>query len=490
MSLTSLTILNDDELKLLEHRMSNLLGDDVLMRRAGEAAAAWIRGEINEGERVTVLAGPGNNGGDAVCAALALRREGVAVELVMPGPAKSDLCRRMVEEWRAAGGTISEDPYMTEPAAVVVDGLFGTGQEKPVSGAYLDAVLWFNERRAKKLSLDVPTGLNPATGNWIGTIPGCRADATMAFLAVKAGLYLNEGPDAAGEVILRELDVSVPLSSLSVTGLDEFRYVRQERARFSHKGTFGKLLVTGGDTGRLGAAFLASRAALRLGAGSVTLEAFAENVPAVDPISPELMFATGAHPVDGDVTATVIGPGLGQTERARARVEAALKSEKPLVIDADALNLIAANMPLQDLLLARRAATVITPHEGEAARLLRRPVEGVTVDRVAAARELAVQSGAIVVLKGTGTVTALRSGRAWVNPTGNAMLATAGSGDVLAGIIGAFLAQKFDAVESALAAVWIHGQSVDGCLANVTASDILEMSAETLEVLRARSAAE
>lgn len=481
----SLTILNADELQTLEHRMSNFLGADALMRRAGAAAALWVRGEIKSEERVTILAGPGNNGGDAVCCALELRRAGVDVQLVMPGAAKSNLCRAMLEEWRSEGGTVETDPYMTEPAAVIVDGLFGTGLEKPISGAYLDAVLWFNERRAKKLALDVPSGLNAATGNWIGTIPGCRADATMCFLAVKAGCFLNEGPDAAGEVLLRELDVSVPLSTLSVVETDDFPYVRQERARFSHKGTFGRLLVTGGDTGKLGAAFLAARSALRLGAGSVTLEAFADNVPAVDPVQPELMFAAGARPVDGDFDVTVIGPGLGQTERARARVETALKSQKPLVIDADALNLIAANMPLQDLLLARRAPTVITPHEGEAARLLRRPVSGVTVDRIAAARELAVQSGAIVVLKGTGTVTALRSGRAWVNPTGNGMLATAGSGDVLAGMIGAFLAQRFDALESVLAAVWLHGRAVEGRRAGITAGDVAPLAASTLDALRA-----
>ena len=181
---------------------------------------------------------------------------------------------------------------------------------------------------------------------------------------------------------------------------------------------------------------------------------------------------------------TVLGPGLGRSEAARARVKEALETAHALVLDADALNIIAEDLPLQDLLLSRREPTVLTPHAMEAARLLRRDVKDVTVDRVAAARELAVQTGAIVVLKGPGTVTTLRSSRAWINPTGSAMLATAGTGDVLAGMIGAMFAQKFDMVEATLSAVWLHGRAVEGIEAGVTASSVARLAADLLDRMR------
>ena len=479
----SKTILNADELRSLEERSANHLGADQLMRRAGAAAADLVEAR-SPGRRVTLLAGPGNNGGDAVACALELKRRGFEVQLVLPtGEPRSELARTMLAEWRAAGGTTERDPYMTEKADCVVDGLFGTGLEKPVSGEALDAVLWFNERQAFKIALDLPSGLNAATGNWVGTIPGCRADVTIAFLAVKAGLYMNEGVDAAGEVVLAELDVSVPLSNLSVVEADEFEHVLAPRNKNSHKGTYGHLAIVGGDRGHAGAALLAARAGLVTGAGTVTAELLAGHGPEFDPTMPELMFSE--TPVDFTAfTAAVIGPGLGMSDAAKARLCAALDAEKPLVIDADALNLISADLKLQDRLLARRATTILTPHEMEAARMLRRDVKNVTVDRVAAARELAVQSGAIVVLKGPGTVVALRSSRTWINPTGSPMLSTAGSGDVLAGMIGAFLAQKFDAVESVLSAVYLHGLSAEGRFAGFLAGEIAPAAARILESMR------
>ena len=216
---------------------------------------------------------------------------------------------------------------------------------------------------------------------------------------------------------------------------------------------------------------LAARAALISGAGRVTLECRAEHAPHVDMVYPEIMFAT--KPVNlEDFDAIVLGCGLGTSAEAKARVIEALNCQKPLILDADALNIIAADIKLQDMVLARRAPTVLTPHPGEAARLLRRDTAGVTADRVAACRELAVQTGAIVVLKGAGTVIWMRSSRTWINPTGSPMLATGGSGDVLAGMIGAMFAQGYDMVESVLAAVYFHGLSAEGLEAGFTAGEI------------------
>lgn len=481
----SKTILTIDEYRSLETRAGNMLGHDALMLRAGTAAADFIAERIPAGGRVTLLVGPGNNGGDALVAALELKKRGFATTVVLPGgrQPKSELAKRFFAEWCEAGGAVTDDPYLTEKADCVVDGLFGMGQTKPVAGDDLDAVLWFNERRGLKVSLDVPTGLNPYTGRWIGPRPGCRADATLTFLATKAGFYMEEGVDAAGEIHLFELDVSIPLSTLSVVEEDEFPHVLHRRAQNVHKGDFGRLVVTGGARGTFGAAILAARAALTMGAGLVTVDTLAEDIPAFDPLEPALMFAV-EKPDYSKFDVTVLGPGLGRSEAARARVKEALETAHALVLDADALNIIAEDLPLQDLLLSRREPTVLTPHAMEAARLLRRDVKDVTVDRVAAARELAVQTGAIVVLKGPGTVTTLRSSRAWINPTGSAMLATAGTGDVLAGMIGAMFAQKFDMVEATLSAVWLHGRAVEGIEAGVTASSVARLAADLLDRMR------
>lgn len=473
----SLIILTADELQNLEMRAANQLGADTLMKRAGAAAAELIMKRLEdagvEQRRVTLLVGPGNNGGDALACACELREKGAVVNVVLPGGRRptSALALAQLERWTQAGGTTYDDPYMTEKADCVVDGLFGTGLAKPITGDYLDAVLWFNERQALKVSLDIPSGLNPVTGHWTGSYPGCSADVTITFLCVKSGLYMCEGADAAGEIVLNELDVSVPLSPLSVIGTDEFPRVLRPRVKNSHKGDYGSVAVIGGTDGMIGASILAARAALISGAGRVTLECRAEHAPHVDMVYPEIMFAT--KPVNlEDFDAIVLGCGLGTSAEAKARVIEALNCQKPLILDADALNIIAADIKLQDMVLARRAPTVLTPHPGEAARLLRRDTAGVTADRVAACRELAVQTGAIVVLKGAGTVISMRSSRTWINPTGNPMLATGGSGDVLAGMIGAMFAQGYDMVESVLAAVYFHGLSAEGLEAGFTAGEI------------------
>ena len=473
----SLTILTADELQNLEMRAANQLGADTLMKRAGAAAAELIMKRLEdagvEQRRVTLLVGPGNNGGDALACACELREKGAVVNVVLPGGRRptSALALAQLERWTQAGGTTYDDPYMTEKADCVVDGLFGTGLAKPITGDYLDAVLWFNERQALKVSLDIPSGLNPVTGHWTGSYPGCSADVTITFLCVKSGLYMCEGADAAGEIVLNELDVSVPLSPLSVIGTDEFPRVLRPRVKNSHKGDYGSVAVIGGTDGMIGASILAARAALISGAGRVTLECRAEHAPHVDMVYPEIMFAT--KPVNlEDFDAIVLGCGLGTSAEAKARVIEALNCQKPLILDADALNIIAADIKLQDMVLARRAPTVLTPHPGEAARLLRRDTAGVTADRVAACRELAVQTGAIVVLKGAGTVISMRSSRTWINPTGSPMLATGGSGDVLASMIGAMFAQGYDMVESVLAAVYFHGLSAEGLEAGFTAGEI------------------
>ena len=483
----SRTIMNLEESRELEARCAVRMGLDTLMRRAGTFAAKWLDERL-PCPHVTVLAGPGNNGGDAIVCACELKRLGHTVQLVMPGgEPKTELAREMLPDWIALGGTVISDPYMTEKADAVVDGLFGTGLKRPITGDYLDAILWFNERQCFRLALDVPSGLHSETGHWVGTMPGVTADATVTFLSAKSGLYMNEGVDAAGAVVVSELDVSVPLTRLGLIEYSDFDHICQPRPKFSHKGTFGHVAVVGGAEGHIGAALLSARAALRMGAGTVTVELLTPNAMMVDPVAPELMFSS--TPLDfSRFTAAVIGPGLGQSAAAKARLEAALASNIPLVLDADALNLIAGDKALLTTLLHRTVATVLTPHEAEGARLLKVTPQIIQSDRVNAVRDIALQTGAITVLKGPGTLIAMRSSRTWLSPYATASLATAGSGDVLSGMIASFLGQRYDTVESVLGAVMLHGYAGQERVAGLTASEIAAIAVEPLETYRRTNA--
>ena len=483
----SRTIMNLEESRELEARCAVRMGLDTLMRRAGTFAAKWLDERL-PCPHVTVLAGPGNNGGDAIVCACELKRLGHTVQLVMPGgEPKTELAREMLADWIALGGTVISDPYMTEKADAVVDGLFGTGLKRPITGDYLDAILWFNERQCFRLALDVPSGLHSETGHWVGTMPGVTADATVTFLSAKSGLYMNEGVDAAGAVVVSELDVSVPLTRLGLIEYSDFDHICQPRPKFSHKGTFGHVAVVGGAEGHIGAALLSARAAPRMGAGTVTVELLTPNAMMVDPVAPELMFSS--TPLDfSRFTAAVIGPGLGQSAAAKARLEAALASNIPLVLDADALNLIAGDKALLTTLLHRTVATVLTPHEAEGARLLKVTPQIIQSDRVNAVRDIALQTGAITVLKGPGTLIAMRSSRTWLSPYATASLATAGSGDVLSGMIASFLGQRYDTVESVLGAVMLHGYAGKERVAGLTASEIASIAVEPLETYRRTNA--
>lgn len=474
----SQTILNLEEARELEARYATRLGEDALMRRAGAAAAAFLK-ERAPGRRIAFLAGPGNNGGDAVAAAIEMKRMGYEPLLVMPAAPKTALARTMLSEWLSMGGSVHPDPYALPKVDAVVDGLFGTGLSKPISGDFLDAVLWFNERQAYKLALDVPSGLDSETGLWVGVNPGCRVDDTLTFLSAKSGLFMNNGADAAGCVHVDELGTSVPLTRLELMGEADFPHVLQPRTRFSHKGDFGRVLITGGAPGMLGAPFLAARAALQLGAGSATLSLLDGRAPAFDPFMPEIMVAP-ATPDLRRFTTLVVGPGLGRSDEARLRLSSLIDAPIPLVLDADAINILAEDREILFAALHRQAATVITPHEGEAARILGVSPEEIRKNRVDAVRDIALKTGAITVLKGPGTLIAMRSSRAWLSPIAAPSLATAGSGDVLSGMIGALLAQRYDTMESVLAAVWLHGKAGETLDAGLTASGIAAAAARIL----------
>ena len=478
-------ILNLDELASLEHRYQSQLPPAELMRRAGLVIAERIGESLQAGGHVVFICGPGNNGGDGFAAARVLLERGykVTVALIGCGKPKTEDALRMYEAYAAAGGAVIADPYNADKADVVVDALFGTGLKKPLAGEFQDAAMWFNERQALHVSVDIPSGLDSMTGRWVGGVKGCMADVTVSMLAPKAGCFMCEGADAAGVVEVNELGVSVPLSTVGLIEPDDFRHVLEERSRNSHKGDYGHVAVVGGETGTIGAAILAARAAIVTGAGRVTVEFMSDKAPAFDAIYPELMIADGEIDLS-KTSCNVVGCGMGFSEKARKRLRQAIEAPVPLILDADALRILAEDLSLQDALLARRAHTVITPHPGEAAAIIRSTIEKVQADRIGAARELSIQTGAISILKGAGSVVTLRSSRTWINPTGNAMLATAGSGDVLSGMLGAFFAQGYDMVSATLAAVYLHGKSCEQYAAGVTASDIAPAAAELLNSMR------
>jgi hydroxyethylthiazole kinase-like uncharacterized protein yjeF len=318
----------------------------------------------------------------------------------------------------------------------------------------------------------------------VGGVPGVQADVTITFLGDKTGLHTAEGIDAAGEVIVEPLGTVARASLLALTQPSDFPALWARRANNTHKGRFGSLCVTGGAPGMTGAALLAARAALRLGAGRVYVELLGATLPGgVDPLQPELMLRV--PPAGESLGAQVLGCGAGEPARVAPVLEAALSASHPLVLDADALNALATAGSLARL-QGRAAPTVLTPHPLEAARLAGVTVQAIQHDRVAAALELARRSAAVVVLKGAGSVVAVGD-RAWINPTGGPALATAGTGDVLAGMIGALLAQGFEVAQAALGGVWLHGRAAQrhGADIGLVAGEVATLAVRELAELRA-----
>ena len=437
-----------------------------LMRRAGTAAAKLIH-ERRRDARVLIVCGPGNNGGDGYVCAAQLRQLGHAVTVVALAAPASDEAHAAARRWTDAGGTIAAALSAGERFDLIVDAMFGIGMARPLCGAFLDAARWMSAQKERVIAVDVPSGLDADRGAWVGAVAGVHASATITFLGAKPGLYTHDGVDAAGLVTVDRLGIAPTASAGALLEPADFAPALVARARNSHKGTYGNVLVVGGHVGLVGAALIAARAALRL-----------------DPAQPELMFRRAAEVVATD--AIVIGCGLGATAAAAAALRFALLQPTPVARDADALNLIAAYASLQQALRAHRQARVLTPHPLEAARLLGRAAHEVQSDRIGAATELAQRLASIVVLKGAGSIIAEPDGRYWINPTGSPALATAGSGDALAGMIGALIAQGLAPEVAARAATWLHGAAADefGDDMGLAASEIAPRAARILARLR------
>ncbi|OOG37954.1 NAD(P)H-hydrate dehydratase [Polaromonas sp. A23] len=472
--------------RLLEQQAAAGLAPHTLMQRAGLASARLSLALAPHAQHIWVACGPGNNGGDGLEAAMHLHQWGKNVTVTwlgaqnqakVPADALASLVRA-----RAAGVPFAKTPPGFDFA---IDALLGIGAApRPPHAAGQADLLgeWLALLRTTGqpvLALDIPSGLDAGTGFDLATksIADCartkRAGSrfTLTFLTLKPGLFTAAGRDLAGQVWWDDLGVAPVLAaSPDAWLLGEDRagsHSRAHAAHASHKGSFGDVAIVGGQSGAdgtthmSGAALLAGRAALHAGAGRVFVALLGQAAIRVDPQQPELMFRS---PAALDLKTLVVVCGCGGGEAVAGVLPRLLSSATTIVLDADALNAIARDTQLQTQLQARHGRayrTVLTPHPLEAARLMGSSVATVQADRLTAARQLAEAFGCVVVLKGSGTVIAAPGETPVINPTGNARLATAGTGDVLAGMVGALLAGGHSAFDAACSAVFQHGQLAD-----------------------------
>lgn len=462
----------------------------VLMERAGKAVADAVARRIRPGQSVLVLCGPGNNGGDGFVAARLLAERGCRVTLALAGERaalKGDAALA-AQAW--AGPVAAMDGIDPARHDLVVDALFGAGLSRAISGELAALVDRVNATERTVIAVDVPSGVHGDTGLADG--PAIRADETVTFFRLKPGHLLHPGRGLCGVVTLA--DIGIRAETVFVPGgitLSIFRNAPDlwrahwpDYAAGVHKYARGAVAVAAGGLSGVGAPRLGARAALRSGAGLATIlcrpEALAAHAgrgpdalmqrAAVDAATFETMLSTGK------VDALLIGPALGLDDEARSWVAAALRSNRPCVFDADALTHIGAQRPaFTDLLQRRAAPAVLTPHEGEFKRLFGE-VAGFepALGKLERARHAALDTGAVVILKGPDTVIAAPDGRAAINGTGSPALATAGSGDVLGGIVAGLLAQKMPTFEAACAAVWLHGRAGEQLGSGLIADDLPE----------------
>jgi ADP-dependent NAD(P)H-hydrate dehydratase / NAD(P)H-hydrate epimerase len=498
-----------------------------LMQRAGEAVAkqamAMLKSQKNKS--VLILAGPGNNGGDAWVAARALQLKKIKVTVVALGDHK--LVEATAKKAHDAYvknrgalhiGNVSNSPIGAEfqgdlgpeTYGLIVDGLFGIGfsaSKRGLTGEFLAAAKAANYARAERnvpiLAIDVASGLDAETG--VAVADAICATTTLTFIGAKPGLYTADGTDCSGNVIVESLGFSLEAANGTLLTREIAAAFVPQRSNNSHKGSYGNVAIVGGAAGMVGAAVLAARAALHMGPGKVYLGLAAGNTNSnntnnnkannaltVDAINPEIMVRTADVLInDKSMTVFAIGMGLGESKAAAALLIAALKRGCPMLLDADALNLIARNTAIgaefgamsSKVVASKRKQNstqiVLTPHPGEAARLLNTTTEKVQANRIVAAQKLAKQFNAVVVLKGAGTVISQPDGTYVINTNGNPGMASGGMGDALSGMIAAFMAQGLTAWNAAQLGVFLHGASADAAIHHgmgplgLTASEVI-----------------
>jgi hydroxyethylthiazole kinase-like uncharacterized protein yjeF len=438
-----------------------------LMRRAAEAALRALRSRWPTAMRVVIVTGGGNNGGDGYVLARFAQAAGLTAAVLAAVPPlllRADALRAY-EDFRASGGRILDyEPALLSACDVIVDALLGTGLREPVRPALAQVIAAINACDRPVFSLDLPSGLNADSGEVMGA--AVSADCTISFVALKTGLFLGSAPEFVGRLIFDDLEVSPPEEVrfrplLERLGEGEIARTLPRRRREANKGDFGRVLIVGGGPGMPGAVRLAGESCLRVGAGLVTVATARDNLSAVVAGRPELI----VHAVDAVATllpllasadVVAVGPGLGQSPWAQAMLESVFGCGKPLVIDADALNLLAQSAR------SAPAHSVLTPHPGEAGRLLGSSAALVQSDRMAALGALqARHPDSVIVLKGAGTLIGAAGRIPGICERGNPAMAAPGMGDVLTGAIAGILAQCHDLWLAARAGVLAHALAGD-----------------------------
>jgi ADP-dependent NAD(P)H-hydrate dehydratase / NAD(P)H-hydrate epimerase len=437
-----------------------------LMERAGAAALDALLRHWPLSRAVTVVCGAGNNAGDGYVVARLAQRAGLSVRvLALADPDKlAGDAARACGDFREQGGAIGHWDGTGDPGGdgPIVDALLGTGLDRELAGAFGAAVESINATARPVVALDIPTGLHADTGRVMGQ--AVQAALTVSFIGLKLGLFTGRGPAVAGRIMFAGLDVPVAVArglEPAARRLDTMvlRDWLPPRQRDAHKGHFGHVLVLGGDEGMGGAARLAGEAALRAGAGLVSVATRPQHVGAILAARPELMCHGIGAPglltgLLARATVVAAGPGLGRADWGRSLLEATLASGLPMVLDADALNLLAEAPRRSDL-------WVLTPHPGEAGRLLGSNAASVEADRPAAARALRARYGGVVILKGAGTLVCGAGKSLWLCDRGNPGMASGGMGDVLTGLVAGLAAQCGDLERAACAAVLVHALAAD-----------------------------
>ncbi len=447
----------------------------VLMKRAGRVCFEALLARWPEPEAITVFCGGGNNGGDGyVVAALAKQAQipVSVIHLVDPDNLKGDAARAYHFARQEGVPCAAFDSKQALPTAgVIVDALLGTGLSGQVRADMAAAIGVINQAGLPVLAVDIASGIDADTGAILGA--AVQAQVTCTFIGAKVGLFTGAAPGCCGELVFADLEVPAEVLAgqhpvATRLELADLLQLLSTRSRVAHKGDFGHVLVMGGDLGFGGAALMTAEASARLGAGLTSLATRPENTLAMNVRCPEVMAAsirTGVEvtPLLEKATVIAVGPGLGRQAWSQQLLLAALESFQPLVLDADALNLIADGVAAVALAERQQAGTVnvMTPHPGEAARLLSVTTAEVQADRLAAAKRLAEKYSAVVVLKGAGTVIAEPGGQCFVCTQGNPGMASGGMGDVLTGMVASLLAQGLAALPAAQLAVCLHAQAAD-----------------------------
>ena len=437
-----------------------------LMSCAGTAALEAIRNHFPLARHILIVCGTGNNGGDGFELATQALAKDYRVSIFQLGDERgmSEETTTARKALLATGTEIQRVADKLPTADVIVDALFGTGLNREVSGDYALVIEDINQhsKHTPVLALDIPSGIHADTGQALGT--AVRATITLSFLGLNTGLFTGDGPSFCGKVIFDSLKVppsiyNVFLPTARRVSLEEDAAGLKPRERTGHKGLYGHLLIIGGDHGMSGAARLAAEAGGRVGAGLISVATRSAHSPFFNLTRPEIM----CHGVEdaGDLEALLssanaltIGPGLGQGEWGAALFQKALEAKLPMVVDADALNLLSRNPQHYN-------NWVLTPHPGEAARLLGCSSKEVQSNRFAAVDELQKRYGGVVVLKGSGTLISNGEAPIRLSTYGNPGMGSGGMGDVLAGVIGGLLAQHFAVMDAACVGVTLHGMAAD-----------------------------